>query len=694
MTPTREEFFALSGFEKGLFYVLAFLSLAIAAAQILRRVAIWQAGRPTPWKSDPTQWVRNLVAYVLLQRKVRSSRKKSGAPMHLLIFYGFLSLVLATTLLAINTYSPVKFHHGNYYLAYELTFDLLGLLLVIGLVWAILRRTRGGPMPPITRESSDLWALWLLLIIAGTGYWLEGARIAANPKPWDAWSPVGYAIARLQGPISTDLYRGVWWFHMAWVFVFFATFPRMRLRHIAMAILSTAGKPEHPMGRLEPISMEEVERTGQVGVTAFTDYSRWHLMSLDACMECGRCTEVCPAWNAGKTLNPKRVVQDIRSTFVPIPPPAESNVWSDIQASMPTLTPVAEAVTEEALWACTTCNACVEACPVSIRHVDLIVDARRNLVAEGKLSGTAAAMLRQTGSTGHAWGAARNEREVWMEGMNIPLCRNGAEFDVLFWVGCAGATDPGAVKTTKAVAKLLQRAGVKFACLGQEEACTGDPARRTGDEFLFQEKAMENLSVFERYGVKKVVTACPHCFNSLRHEYAEMGQIAGQMAGNASAQPYEMEVLHHTQLLADLVAQGRLKPADGEGVVLHDPCYLGRVNDEADAPRRLLGESTNYNGNSPDGLNVLIRPQRLLEPTYYASKTRCCGAGGGRMWMEEPPEQRPGNRRAEELLATGAKTVALACPFCRIMLDASIKQVTDDEVRLVDLAEMLAEANG
>ena len=627
----------------------------------------WRYYLPT---SDAVKrWLGNIWTYIVLQRKVKSSRKRSGAPMHLMIFYGFVALVIATTLLAINTYSPWKFHQGNYYLAYEFIFDVLGLLFVIGVGWALVRRlsARGKKIPPLTQSWTDFATLGLLLIIGITGYWLEGARISADPKPWDTWSPVGYAIAQLQGPISAELYRGVWWFHMVWVFAFFATLPQMRIRHIVMAILTAADRPEQPMGHLQPISMEEVERTEKIGVTHAPDYSRWHLMSLDACMECGRCTEVCPAWNVGKVLNPKKVVQDIRGSL-------DSGVA------------VAEAVSEEALWACTTCNACVEACPVLIRHVDLIVDARRSLVAEGKLSGTGAVMLRQTGSTGHAWGAPRNTREDWMKGLDIPLCRDGVEFEFLFWVGCAGATDPSAVKTTKAVAQLLKQAGVSFACLGQEEACTGDPARRTGEEFMFQEKAMENVSVFAQYGVKKVVTACPHCFNTLLNEYGDIAEIAG-------IENLKMEVFHHTQLLARLVEEGKLKAASGDGVVIHDPCYLGRVNNEADAPRALLGEHTNYNEQSPDGIGGLIRPKELLEPQFYARKTRCCGAGGGRMWMEEAPDQRPGNRRAEELLATGAKTVALGCPFCRIMLDASIKQVTEDEIRLVDLAEMLQEAN-
>lgn len=681
---TREEFFTLTSAEKAAFYVLIALSIGYMVGQIWQRAKLWKQGKPIAplregwkyWLPTPDAlrlWVGRLVSYVLLQKMVRSSRPKTGAPMHLLIFYGFLSLFLATALLSLSTYAPLvgipNWHRGTYYAWYETIFDALGVLFVVGVTWALIRRWkdekrdlgkaalrsedpaqaekqgRDKRRKPISSALSDYHALGILWMLGVTGYWLEAVRISVTGIGSEAnrVSFIGNAIAGLQGPLPEGLYRYVWWFHFAWVFLFFAVLPRMRIRHIVMAILSTAGKPERPMGHLVPISMEEVEQTGQIGVAEAKDYSRWHLMSLDACMECGRCTEVCPAWNVGKALNPKQVVQDVRGAMV-----TGENV------------PVA--ISEESLWACTTCNACVEACPVLIRHVDLIVDARRNLVAEGKLSGTAAVMLRQTGSTGNAWGAPASSREDWMKGLDVPLCRDGVEFEYLFWVGCAGATDPGAIKTTKATAELLKKAGVKFACLGQEEACTGDPARRAGDEFLFQEKAMGNASVFERYGVKKVVTACPHCFNSLKHEYGEFGA--------------KLEVFHHSQLLSELVSKDKLKaaqPARGS-VAFHDPCYLGRVNEESEAPRHVLGGD-------------------LAEPVQHGVKTLCCGAGGGRMWMEEAPDQRPGNRRAEQLLETGAKTVALGCPFCRIMLDASIKQVTEEEIRLVDLAEMLQEAN-
>jgi Fe-S oxidoreductase len=660
------------------FYALTFLSLVIMALQFVQRARNWRKGRPIDWKPD---YLGGIVRYVLGQKKVQGSRPKSGAPMHLLIFYGFLALFLATTLLAVATYAPlvggVNFHRGLYYLVYETTFDILGIPFVVGVGWALWRRwsydrahgraetdpETGKPRfsnNPLTTDWRDYATLVILLTLGVTGYLLEAARIAADPKPWDWASPVGNALAQVMPPVTPAVYIGIWWFHFAWVFAFFVFLPQMRVRHVFTATLTAAGNPELPMGRLAPVSIEQVEQTGVVGAAQATDFSRWHLLSLDACMSCGRCTEVCPAYNVGKVLNPKQVVADVHRSLV-------------------TGDGVAASVSEEALWACTTCNACVEACPVLIRHVDLIVDARRNLVAEGRLAGSGAVMLRQVGASGNAWGAPASSREDWMKGLDVPLCRDGAPFDVLFWVGCAGATDPGAVKTTKAVAHLLRQAGVRFACLGQEEACTGDPARRIGDEFTFQAQAEVNRDVFARYGVKRIVTACPHCLNTFRNEYPDFGARG-------------IEVLHHTQLLSQLVGDGLLKPAapkPGE-VTYHDPCYLARVNGESDAPRSLVGDETHFNTDKSAIVHALSRepdgPRRLAEPEQHAHKTLCCGAGGGRMWMDEEPGKRPSERRVRQLLDTGAKQVAVACPFCRIMLDASLKQAAGDDVSLIDLA--------
>jgi len=648
------------------FYSLMALSVGVLAWQVRDRVRLWMTGRPISWRSP---LLANFARYVLGQRKVRTSRTKSGAPMHLLIFYGFLTLFIGTTLLAINTYSPWKFHKGTYYLVYEFTLDIMGTALFVGLIWAMWRRLLAKPRALIS-SVSDVWTLVLLLALTVTGFLLEAARMSADPKPFDPSAPVGHWLSGYLPPITPTVYIGIWWFHSALVALFIAVIPRLRLRHILYAMASVSGAPPNPMGELRHIPLEEVEQTGKIGAEKAADYSRWHLLSLDACMECGRCTEVCPANGVGKTLDPRQVVQSIRGI-----------IGTDGA--------VAEAVTEDALWACTTCNACVEVCPVQIRHVDLIVEARRYLVAEGRLAGSGATLLRQLQSTESAWGTANSEREAWMQGNDIPLARElmarGEPFDVLLWVGCAGVADKGATEVTKSLAGLLKQAGVRFACLGKEERCTGDPARRVGDEFLFQAFAEANVATFEQYGVRTIVTSCPHCFNTIRNEYP-------QFSGN-------YEVLHHSQLLARLIEEGKLRAPNIESgsVTLHDPCYLARVNNEADAPRRALGVESRLNEHVTPIDRWLHSPmdekRALAEPKHFAQKTLCCGAGGGRMWMEDPPNQRPSDRRMRELAETGAKTVAVACPFCRIMLDAARSTLPDADVELLDIVTLVERAN-
>lgn len=646
MEPTRDTYLFFNAPLKALFFFLVTVSLVMAFWFLKSRYALWLQGKPLDWDIRKTIWAR--VSYmwdqVFGQRKVGQSRKRYGAPMHLFLFYGFVALTIGTTLLAIDEYGPVKFHKGVYFLIYEVVLDLAGAAVVVGAGMALLRRYVRRPAS-VSNSTFDAPLLLLILLTALTGFVLEGARfrIPEADTRWASWSPIGYLFSSAMPSLSPGAYLAIWWAHAFLVFGLFISLAVGRTRHLFFIPLVALGRPPRHMGELAAISIEEVERTGKIGAVEVGDYSRWHLMSADACMECGRCTDVCPAHAVGKVLDPKQIVQNLRGLM-------ESSGRS-----------VPEALNPTALMECTTCHACVRECPALIRHVDIIVDARRAMVAEGQVSGSLAMMMRQLGSTENPWGLPASEREAWMQGLDVPLVRDSGEFDVLLWVGCAGAFDKSAQATTRALAQLLNRAGVKYACLGNEERCTGDPARRAGDEFLFQQMAQMNVEVLNGYGVRKIVTPCPHCLNTFRNEYR---QFDGRY-----------EVVHHTELLAELIAAGKLSSAEpASKVVYHDPCYLARVNDVTDAPRSLSNRN-------------------LVSPRDHGKKTFCCGAGGARMWMEEAPDQRPGVKRARDLLATGATSIAVGCPFCKIMLGDSIPLATDKDVALVDMAELMIPNN-
>lgn len=382
-----------------------------------------------------------------------------------------------------------------------------------------------------------------------------------------------------------------------------------------------------------------------------TDLSWKQLLDSEACTTCGRCQAVCPAHNSGKPLNPKQIVGKVLQAMES---PAD-------------LSPL-DLITREEVWSCTTCAACIHECPVEIEIVDKIVELRRTLVEAGQVPDMAATALQGMAERGDPWLHPRSSRTQWASGLEVPVAAPGEEVELLYWVGCAGAFDAAAHPIARAMVKLLHHAGVPYKILGSGEQCTGDPARRLGEEGLFQRMARENLARFREHKVKKVLTHCAHCFNTMKNEYPELGA--------------EFEVVHHSQFLQELVAQGRLKPASPlqDPVTFHDPCYLGRYNQEYDAPRAVIGA---------------IPGARLAEMGRSRDRSLCCGGGGGHTWMDIRLGERIDGLRLDEAVQTSARTVVTACPFCKIMLDSSAAaKGLQDQVRVRDLAEVLAEHLG
>ena len=655
MTPTRDTFGNVPPESVFAFYCLTVLAMALFGYGVWRRFRLWQRSSPKLFPlalAGIKPRLRQLLVEGLGQKRVRGRGAASRA--HIALFAGFMVLFLGTVLLELDHLASglsqaLKFHRGTYYVIYEFVLDLFGLLFLAGCLFFLWRRTRRPPS--VGHRPTDWYVIGVFLAIGVTGYLVEGLRILWQQPTGIAarCSPVGLMVASGFSGLSVTQARSIhlllWWAHAILVFGFIASIPYTRLLHIIAGPLNLLlAKPG--LGRLAPLSMEEFEKTERVGVSAIDHFNGQQLLTLDACMECGRCEEACPAFASGKPLSPKKVVQDLRGLMGQ--PPGSGPKLHD------------ETIQAETLWSCTACSACVRVCPVRVDPLTLITDLRRNRVGEGALSGTAATALRRMQSSGNPWGLPAAQRADWAESLGAPTVKTNPGFEFLYWVGCAGSYDRRAQRVARAMVKLLQHAGVNFAILGREEKCTGESARRLGDEFLFQELAQTNIATLNGCGAKKIITHCPHCLNSLLKDYSQFGG--------------HYEVIHHTQFLQRLLAEGRLKLAApaGEALTYHDPCYLARVNGIHQEPRQLLN------------------PAALREMPRRREKTFCCGAGGGRRWMEEEPQKRVSSIRAREALATGAKTVAVGCPFCLTMMTDGVA-AHNGEARVLDIAEILAE---
>ncbi len=497
---TREVFGNIAPWMRVVFFIMIAASIAVLVWQVVSRAWLWQKGRQGGFERDWRVWVQRLAVYAAAQKRVH--KKTLGALLHLLLFSGFVVLTIGTTLLAIADDGPYYFHHGWYYLIYELTMDIFGVAFIVGCLLAMYRRAFKRK-PSLGHNRSDWWLLGVLLSLGITGFAVEALRLHyTQVQPGLArWSIVGWLIevSLLRGidvATAQTMHLAAWWGHAILVAVFFATIPVDRFLHVITGPLNIAGRPERPMGTLVPLNME------------------------------GRCEDACPATATGKPLSPKAVVIDLRNLM--------SIGGEDVHRT----------IRDETLWACTMCQACVQECPVLIGHVDLISDMRRDLIGEGKLSGPPAKALQQIGSQSNPYGRSNSERLAWAEGLEVPTVESNPTFEYLLWIGCAASFDPRAQKVARATVQLLKNAGVNFAVLGKEETCTGDPARRIGDEFLFQQRAHTNVETLTRRNVKKIVTPCPHCYNTLKNEYPQFG---GQY-----------EVQHHSTLhVTWLASMGR-----------------------------------------------------------------------------------------------------------------------------------------
>jgi Fe-S oxidoreductase len=610
------------------------------------------AGQPASRGNDVPRRARNEATIVLGQRKLL--QRFGPGLMHAFIFWGF--LVLAPTILialigVVDKHATLPWlgHQGWY----ALLVDVFAVLVLVGVLAALwIRKVQR----PARFEGSHLaeadLILGLIATIATTLLLWHATRIALGLNEWPrAWSPVANALSHLFGRDGATrvLERGFVWAHVLTILAFLAYLPRSKHLHIGTAAVNVWFGRTGPGGRLEPLRFDDPEVPEEelrFGAGTAADLTWKEVLDTFSCTECGRCQDACPAWATGKELSPKLLIMGLRDQVL-------------AQDDSPL---VPNAVTDDVVWDCVTCGACVEACPVSIEHVDHIVDLRRHLVmVESRFPAEAEPMLRDVERASNPWGKAQSERADWAAELGIRVLEPGdPPPEYLYWVGCASSFDERARKTAESTAKLLQVAGVDFAILGPRESCTGDPARRMGNEYVFQAFAEQNVATLGEAGVTRIVANCPHCFNTLANEYPDFG-------GN-------YEVLHHSELLAQLVRDGRLEPArSDETITYHDSCYLARHNDVLAGPRELV--------------SAVGQP---VEMERSGKRTFCCGAGGAHMWMEERGNA-INEQRVREAAGTGADTLAVACPFCTVMLDDGV-QSAGEQLRVVDVATLMAEA--
>ncbi len=658
-----------------LMYVLFAVAAAIGGWGLWLKIRRWRLGRPEDDLDRTGERLLRLLRYAVVQ--TRTWRVPDAGLMHGGLCAGFAVLTIATIVVLIDYDLGLPVMRGPFYLYFQsLAVDLFGAAVLAGALWAAWRRRPGGPAHLV--RSAEAWGLLgLILVTVVGGFVVEGWRIAATADPWAAWSPIGKIVADASAAVlSRDAivagHRVAWWSHLLAAFGLIAWAPYTKLAHVLIAPLNIYAGPLDPIGAsLRPIDFERSER---LGVNRLEDFAWKDLLDLDACTECGRCTAACPANRVGKPLSPRDIILGLRELLHGSDASPESaTTTSAASTEPPAVHPVigtVPATSPDALWACTTCAACVQACPVLIGQMPKIVDMRRFLVMEeADFPESLQAIVRSLESRGHPFPGTQASRVDWAAGLGIPEASSGANADTILWVGCAGALVERGQQITRALARLLQRAGVPFAILGREEKCTGDAARRIGHEFLFEQLARDNIATLARYGVTRIITACPHCDNTFRHEDPRLGGT--------------FEVVHHTEILADLAREGRLhgttQPA-GVTTTFHDPCYLGRQNGVFDAPRIVAGLAT---GAAP------------VEMAEHGSGSFCCGGGGGLSFAEEPPSMRVNQARARQALATGAGVVATACPFCLTMLEDGIAATKNDRrVRVADIGELLLEATG
>lgn len=636
-------------------YLLAIFAIGMLVRGSLQRIKIYKQGLPLNRTDQLGKRITIMLENVLLQKKVTGVMWPGL--LHGLFFWGFGLLVIGTTLIVIQAdftdlLFQVKFLKGTFYKLFSIVLDVAGLVCIVMLGGLLVRRYFFAPEGLETKKD-DAIMHGLMLTILITGFIIEGSRMAVTEMgtPLALWSPVGLVFAKALSGIGEGglllLHKLTWWFHLLLVMGFFILIPLTKFRHILTTSSNYFFSNLGPKGKLVNLDLEN-EESETFGATSLKEMTWKDIFDADACTLCKRCQDRCPAYATGKPLSPMKVVNQLGEAAFTNP---EANLI--------------ELIGRDVLWSCTTCRACQEICPAAIEHVNKIVELRRSMVLmEGEFPGEEVmAAMEATEVNGNPLGIGYAERGDWAEGLGVKTLAEDAEVDILYFVGCYGSFDKRNIAVAKSFVKLCQAAGVTVGILGKEEKCCGEPMRKMGNEYLYQSLAVENIEQIKAYGVKKIVTTCPHCYNTLAKDYRDLGLLT----------PVET----YTVFLEKLIAEGKLKiDAADLSCTYHDSCYLGRHNDIYEAPRKLIAAAGG----------------RLVEMEKNRAEAFCCSAGGGRILAEEKIGERMNLRRVKMAAETGAATLLSNCPFCLTMFEDGVKGAgVEESLRPKDIAEVLAE---
>ena len=628
-----------------------FVGIAAVAVLIWGIVRNWRLHRAAVSEPPVEKGLVAILKSVFYQPK---NLETTGGRLHTVLAVGFFLLFLGTALATLDWdighyVVGTQFLQGNVYLTYKFVLDMAGVAVLLALFIGAWRRYRKESKAK--RDVKFLVAYVSLAVVVLTGFVVEGLRLAVEQPAWMHFSPVGTLVAKLfiAAGFTADTLRGVhvwlWTFHGLLSLAFIAAIPLTFYAHLYRTPAAVYRRKATTAGTLAKIDdIEEQESFGLVHPSDLTESQRF---ALDGCTECGRCDDVCPALRSGAPLSPRDFVAAMRRAAA--------------DPANPTLP--GEAIDKDVIWSCTTCGACTRACPANIPIPELLVGLRRHLALEqGDFPEGLANTFENVSSVGNPWGLDPYDRLEWADGLDVPVAEPGEHYDILYWVGCAASYDRRARKIARSMVKILRASGVKFAVM-REERCHGEFARRSGEEYLYQTAAQENIENFRQYDFERILAACPHCFNTLKNEYPAF-------------EGGTFNVVSHSEWILEMMKAGKLKvKTEGETLAYHDPCFLARLNGIVDVPREVLKT-----------LGADVR-----SPEASGEKTFCCGAGGGQMWTDGEKRESPVQViRLEELRKTGAKRIALACPHCLTMLETARAETKGDDV-LVDISEIVAD---